>query len=505
MTRFAPISRRTFGAWGAGAVLASALAGLDAPAWAAARTDIVIGIRLEPPHLDPTAGAAAAIGEVVYANVFEGLTRIDRDGQVRPALAESWEIAPDDKTYTFTLRQGAKWHDGAPFGASDVKFSLDRARAADSTNPQKGLFEPIESVEVVDPQTVKVVLKRPTGNFLTNLGWPAAVIVGQGSAADNKSKPIGTGPFRFETWSKGASIGLVRNPLWKGKPVKLDKATFKVIGDASAAFAAILAGDVDAYPIYPAPENLDQFRADPRLAVVVGNTEGKTILAMNNGRKPFDDIRVRRALSMAIDRKAIIDGAMYGIAKPIGSHFAPQDPGYIDLVGRYPYDPAAAKALLKEAGVAQGTRVRLVLPPPEYARRSGEIIASQLKAVGFDVEIVPVEWAQWLSDVFKGRNYDLTIVSHVEPLDIDIYARDDYYFDYKNPAFKTLMTELAATTDQARRLELYGQAQRMLADDAVSVFLFLLPKTGVWNARLKGLWENAPIPANDLTEVSWNE
>lgn len=505
MTISATMSRRTLGRWGAAIVAMASLAGAVQPVAAAPRKDVIVAIRLEPPHLDPTAGAAAAIGEVVYANVFEGLTRIDRDGAVKPSLAQSWEVSADGKTYVFKLRPDTAWHDGAAFGAADVKFSLDRARASDSTNPQKGLFEPIESVEALDATTVKVVLKRPTGGFLTNLGWPAAVIVGQGSAADNKTKPIGTGPFRFERWSKGASIDLVRNPAWKGKPVALDKATFRVISDPSASFAAVLAGDVDAFPIYPAPENLEQFRADPRLKVVVGNTEGKTILAMNNGRKPFDDIRVRRALSMAVDRKAVIDGATFGLAKPIGSHFAPQDPGYVDLVGRYPFDPAQAKALLKEAGVAPGTKFRLVLPPPEYARRSGEVIASQLKAVGLETEIVPVEWAQWLSDVFKAKTYDLTIISHVEPLDIDIYARDDYYFDYKNPAFKALVAELASTTDAAKRTELFGQAQRMLADDAVNVFLFLLPKTGVWNAKLEGLWENAPIPVNDLTEVRWTE
>jgi peptide/nickel transport system substrate-binding protein len=497
------VTRRGFGALGVGA--AASIIGLPVAVRAAPRSDVVIGVRLEPPHLDPTAGAAAAIGEIVYANVFEGLTRIDRDGQVKPALALSWDIAEDGRTYTFKLRDQGLFHDGKVFNAEDVKFTLERARAADSVNPQKALFEPIEAVEVVEPLVVRVRLKRPTGSFLTNMGWPAAVIVGRDSAAGNKTNPVGTGPFKFQNWSKGASIELVRNPAWTVRPIKLDRIVFKVIGDPSASFAAVMAGDVDAFPIYPAPENLDTFRADPRLTVVVGNTEGKTILAMNNGRKPFDDIRVRRALSMAVDRKAVIDGALYGIAKPIGSHFAPQDPGYVDLVGRYPHDPAQAKALLKEAGVAEGTKFKLVLPPPEYARRSGEIIASQLKKVGLEAEIVPVEWAQWLSDVFKGRNYDLTVISHVEPLDIDIYARDDYYFDYKNPAFKALIGELSATTDPAKRLELYGKAQRMLADDAVNVFLYLLPKTGVWNAKLKGLWENAPIPVNDLTDVSWQE
>lgn len=496
------LTRRRFGALGLGVAGAAAL-GLPGSASAAGRSDVIIGVRLEPPHLDPTAGAAAAIGEIVYANVFEGLTRIDRDGAVKPALATSWEIAPDGKTYTFKLRDNGLFHDGKVFNGEDVKFSLDRARAADSVNPQKGLFEPIETVEVVEPLVVKVTLKRPTGAFLTNMGWPAAVIVGRDSAAGNKTNPIGTGPFKFQSWSKGASVELVRNPAWTVRPIRLDRITFKVIGDPSASFSAIMAGDVDAFPIYPAPENLETFRADPKLKVVIGNTEGKTILAMNNGRKPFDDVRVRRALSMAVDRKAVIDGALYGIAKPIGSHFAPQDPGYVDLVGRYPHDPAQASALLREAGVAEGTKLKLVLPPPEYARRSGEIIASQLKKVGIAVEIVPMEWAQWLSDVFKGRNYDLTIISHVEPLDIDIYARDDYYFGYANPAFKALITELSATTDPGKRLDLYGQAQRILADDAVNVFLYLLPKTGVWNAKLTGLWENAPIPVNDLTDVGW--
>lgn len=474
------------------------------PAFAAPRTDLVVGVRLEPPHLDPTAGAAAAIGEITYANVFEGLTRIDRDGKVKPALASSWEISDDGKTYVFRLRSGVTFHDGTTFSASDVKFSLERARGEGSVNPQKGLFEPIEKIETSDPTTVKITLKRPTGAFLFNLGWPAAIIVSAKSAETNKTNPIGTGPFRFSNWTKGASVELVRNETYWGRKTALEKVLFRVIADPSAAYASLMAGDVDAYPIYPAPENLDQFRADKRFTVVVGNTEGKTILAINNGKAPFNDLKVRQALAYAVDRNAVITGAMFGIGQPIGSHFSPTDPGYVDLTAQYAYDPYKAKALLREAGVNE-LKLRLVLPPPEYARRGGEIIAQQLKAIGIAVEIVPVEWAQWLSDVFKAKNYDLTIISHVEPMDLDIYARDDYYFDYKSPAYKVLYAELAATTDEAKRLELIGKAQKMLADECVNVFLFLLPKSGIWNAKLKGLWENAPIPVNDLTEVEWVE
>lgn len=486
------------------ALLALAAVGIAFPAMAAPRTDLNVGVRLEPPHLDPTAGAAAAIGEVVYANLFEGLTRMAADGSIVPGLAESWTVSPDGKTYTFNLRKGVTFHDGAPFDASVAKFSLDRTRAADSVNPQKGLFEPIEAVDIVDPATLKVTLKRPTGAFLFNLAWPAAVIVSPQSAADNKTKPVGTGPFKFERWAKGSQIDLARNPNYWGKAPALNKISFKIIGDPAAAYAAMMAGDVDAYPIFPANENIPQFQKDPRFTVKIGNTEGKTIVALNNARKPFDDIHVRRALAHGIDRKAVIDGATMGLAKPIGSHYAPQDAGYVDLTGKYPYDPEKAKALLKEAGVSN-LKAKLILPPPDYARRGGEIVAAQLKKIGVDVELVPVEWAQWLSDVFRGKNYDMTIISHVEPMDLDIYARDDYYFNYNSPEYKALYAELAATSDPEKRKALIGKAQEKLADDAVNVFMFLLPKTGVWNAKLDGLWENAPLPVNDFTAVRWRD
>ena len=488
------------------AIFAAALAlGVLAGPALAAKTTVTLGVRLEPPHLDPTAGAAAAIDEVVYANIFEGLTRIDSRGVVRPALAKSWTISDDGKTYVFTLHDGVKFHDGTALDAGDVVFSLNRARAKDSVNAQKGLFKAIDTVTAVDKLTVKVTLKHPAGNFLFNMGWGDAVIVAPESAAKNKTAPTGTGPFRLARWVKGDRIELVRNPDYWGKPVKLEKATFKIIADPSAAFASLMAGDVDAFPIYPAPENLAQFAADPRFKVVIGSTEGETILAINNARKPFDDIKVRRALSHAIDRQAIIDGAMFGYGTPIGSHFAPHNPAYVDLTGTYPFDPAKAKKLLAEAGYPDGFKATIKLPPPSYARRGGEIIAAQLRKIGVDLKIIPVEWAQWLKEVFKATDYDLTIVSHTEPMDIGIYARDTYYFNYKSAAFKKLMDELNMTTSEAGRMALLKKAQEMLAADAVNVFLFQLAKTGVWNAKLRGLWKNAPVQANDLTGVYWED
>ena len=274
-----------------------AAAALLAGAAQAAKTDLTLGVGLEPPNLDPTAGAAAAIDEVVYANVFEGLTRIDETGAAQPALARSWEISEDGLTYVFHLVEGATFHDGAAFDASDVKFSFDRAMAEDSQNAQKVLFEPIETIEVVDPATVKITLKRPTGAFLFNMGWGDAVIVDPESAATNATHPVGTGPFVFGDWAKGASITLEKNPDYWGEPAQLDRATFKFISDPTAALAALMAGDVDGFPIWPSPETVPQIEADPRFDVVMGSTEGETILGTNNAKAPFDQLKVRQAIA----------------------------------------------------------------------------------------------------------------------------------------------------------------------------------------------------------------
>ena len=469
----------------------------------AQRADAIIGLQLEPPHLDPTSAAAGAIDQVLYANVFEGLTRFGPDGSVQPGLAASWTISDDGLSYTFQLREGVTFHDGTTFEASDVVFSLDRARAEDSTNAQKALFAGIESVEALGDSSVRIDLAAPQGNFLFNLAWGDAVMVAPESIGDIKNLPIGTGAFRFEQWRRGDQISLSRNADYWGEPASLEAATFKFISEPTAAYAAMLAGDIDAFYSYPAPENLAQFERDPRFTVLSGNTEGETILAMNNQQAPFDDIRVRKAVSHAIDRQAIIDGAMFGYGTPIGSHFAPHNPDYVDLTANAAFDPALARDLLAQAGYAEGFSTTLKLPPPSYARRGGEIIAAQLREVGIEAEISFLEWAQWLEQVFRGYDYGLTIVSHTEPMDINIYARPDYYFQYDNPDFQALIETLAVESDPAARSTLLAQAQTTIAEDFVNGYLFQLALTSVVDAKLQGIWKDAPTQAVDLTGVRW--
>lgn len=465
---------------------------------------IVIGMALEPaPGLDPTGGAASSIAEVTQYNIYETLTRINPDGSVKPMLAESWEVSPDLTTYTFKLRKGVKFQNGEPFNAQAVKFSFDRAGGEKSTNKDKRTFANL-STRVVDEHTVVLLTKEIDPDFPFLLGQATAVIVEPKSADTNMTRPVGTGPYRLENWVKGSSITLVK---WDGfrnpGAIRIKRATFRFISDPAAQTAALLAGDIDAFPRVT-PRSVPQFKGNPRFQVVVSGSRAKTILAINNKKKPFDDVRVRRAIAMAIDRKAVIQGAGDGYGAPIGSHYPPSAPGYVDTTGINPYNPEKAKALLKEAGVATPLQVTIVLPPPPYARQGGEVIASELAKVGINAKLENVEWAQWLSNVYgNGHNYDMTIVSHVEPFDLGNFAKPDYYWGYHSAKFDALYNKYKTTADAKARTRLLGDIQRMLAADSPAAFLYQPQWVTVANKNVRGLWKDMPIFANDLSALSW--
>jgi peptide/nickel transport system substrate-binding protein len=489
------------------AVAAAVLAALGATATQAQpvnKSRVTLAMVLEPTGLDPTTAPAAAIGEIVHYNVLEGLTKINVDGSVTPLLAESWTMEPDGKSYTFKLKKAVKFHDGEAFDASDVKFSFERAKDEKSTNKaKKAVFDNIRRIDAPDAHTVILTLENADPNFLFRMGENTAVILDAKSAVNTATKPVGTGPFVFDDWKKGTSVTLKKWPGFRdaGK-VKLERVTFRFINDQAARVAALLAGDIDGVPRLDAPQAVKQLQGDKRFTVEVGATAGKGIVAINNKKKPFDDVRVRRAIALAIDRKAFIDGVLEGLGKPIGSHFAPTDAGYVDLTAMSPHDPAKAVALLKEAGVTTPLNVTLTLPPPQYARKGGEVIAAQLAKVGIVAKIENVEWAQWLGGTFKG-NFDLTIINHVEPLDYMQYTNTAYYWGYDNKEFRDLTARFAATADKKERAKLFADIQRKIAADQVNAFVFNPAQVAVSRKGLKGLWSSSPIFANDMAAVSW--
>ena len=465
---------------------------------------LVMAMQLEPtPGLDPTAGAASAIAEVSLYNIFETLTKVNADSKITGLLAESWTVSPDLKVYTFKLRKGVKFHNGEDFNAAAVKFSFERAVGKDSVNKDKAVFANIEKIETPDPYTVVLNLKNGSIDLPFQLGQGTAIVVEPKSAATNGTQPVGTGPYKLEAWNKGSSVVLSRWDTHRSaKDVKLRRVTFRFISDPAAQGAALLAGDVDAFPRI-ATRVVPQFKGNAKFQVIESGTRAKTILALNNKRKPLDNVLVRRAVYAAIDRKAVIDGAAEGYGVPIGSFYVPGAPGYVDTTGLNPYVQAKARALLHQAGITPPLELTMKLPPVAYARQGGEVIAAQLAKVGINVKIENIEWAQWMSGVYGQKAYDLTIVSHVEPLDFGNFARPNYYWGYESKAFNDLWAKINATVKPDERNKLMAEAQKMVAEEAVAVYLFQPTGLTVANARVKGLWKDMPLSANDLSALSW--
>jgi peptide/nickel transport system substrate-binding protein len=206
----------------------------------------------------------------------------------------------------------------------------------------------------------------------------------------------------------------------------------------------------------------------------------------------------------AIDRKTVLDGANSGFGTPIGSHFAPSDHGYIDLTGVMPHDPDKAKKLLAEAGYPNGFTVTIKVPQMSETTRSSEILQAMLAEVGITLNIVPSEFpAKWIDEVFLKKDYEVSIIDHAEPMDIDIYSRPNYYFNYHNPKFDAIVAAAEATSDQAERDKLYGEAQKILAQDVPALYLFDLPRLGIWNKKLEGLWPDEPISQMLVKDAYW--
>ncbi len=464
---------------------------------------ITIAQGVEPPGLDPTTATSAAIPRVVYSNVFEGLAKIDRNGKIAPALAREYKISKDGKEYTFVLRGGVRFHDGKPFDAEDVKFTFERLMDEKTGTAHREYYKDIDSVQVVNSHTVKIKLKNVNSMFLFNLARPDSVIVNKQAADKIKSAPVGTGPFKFVEWMPGDHITLTKFGDYHRKGIPyLDKVTFKFIGDPSAQIASLKAGDIDVIAYDVSPENALLLEKDPKFKVFNGYTTSKVILSTNNSRKPFSDVRIRRAMAHAIDRRALIKGAMSGYGIPIGSHMDPGNPYYIDLTSAYPYDPQKAKQLLTEAGYPNGFEAVIKLPERyAYARRTGEIIADMLSQAGIKLKIELTEWGQWIDRVFNNADYDLTVIGHAEPFDINIYANPKYYFRYDSPKFQETLKKAEMEADAKIRKELYIACQKIITEDAVNGFLYVLPSLPTMKKEVMNWWKDYPMTAVDVTEV----
>ena len=469
-----------------------------------APSSLTVQVSTEPPGLDLTATPASATAGVVLYNVQECLVKIDRHGKVVPWLAERWHTA-DNRNYTFFLKKGVRFHNGRALKAADVKFVIERAMNPETKHPYPKYYDAIGDIIVKDDSTITMSLKTVNANFLLNLARQGSVIYPPEAVESLKSAPIGTGPYKLGEWVRGDHITLVKNPDYhvQGLP-KLDRVTYRFITDPNAALAALKAGDIDASLFGLGPEHVADLKKDPKFSVTIGDTTNDVILAMNNSRKPYTDVRVRRAMTYGINRPEVLTGAMFGMGKLLGTNVDPLNPYYVDLANAMPYDPAKAKKLLAEAGYPNGFEAVLrVSPQYNYTVRSGEIIANHLGKIGVRVKIEQIEWGQWLARVWREADYDLTIIGHAEAWDIANYANPKYYFRYDSAKFQELFKTSEVTLDDKARRDLYVQMQKLLVEDAPAVWLFMHPRLAVTKKGVQGLWKDLPIPAADLSEVSW--
>ncbi len=459
----------------------------------------------EPPGLDPTANTAAAIDRVVYANIYEGLVKVNRRGEFLPGLASRWEVSTDGLAYTFRLRKGVRFHNGETFDAQVARWNLQRAADPTNGNPHPEYFQGIAAIETPDKQTLVVRLKTVDALFIAHLAEGDAVMLPVKAHAEAKTNPIGTGPFQFVKWLRGDRVELVRfTEYWNSALPYLDRVIFRFISDPAAQIAALKAGDIDVIGYIAAPESAMLLEKDPRFKVYAGSTTGEVIMSTNNQAPPFDNRLVRQAMAHAIDRQTVVDLVMFGYGTPIGSHWSPRTPYYKDLTGRFPYDPERARALLAQAGYPDGFAATIKLPAIySYSRRAGEVIADMFAKVGIDLTIEIVEWGQWLDRILAKKEYQLTMIGHVEAWDIGIYANPDYYFQYDSQPFREAYANALQAPNEAEKAKWFGRCQEIVADDAVNGFLFSAPSLPVMNARVMGWWENYPTVALDCTAVWW--
>ncbi|MBN7793267.1 ABC transporter substrate-binding protein [Microbacterium esteraromaticum] len=465
---------------------------------------ITVALTGPPANLDFTTTAGAAIPQALLGNVYEGLVQVNQDGELEPLLAESWSLSDDRTVVTFTLRSGVTFSNGADFTAEDVKFSIDRVKSDAWTSGLKTKMDIVESVNVLSDTEVEVVLSRPSNVWLYDMATRVGAMFDESGVADLANQAIGTGPFTVESWKPNEAIDMAARSDYWGDAPKVSTATLKYFAEATATTNALQSGDVDVIYNMQAPALLSAFEGKPEFQVLNGESTGEIVLSMNNRVAPFDDVRVRQAVMHAIDRQAVMDAAWNGNGTLVGAPVPPSDPYYEDLNGVYPFDPAKAKELLKEAG-AEGVSITFTVPTRPYATAISEIVVAQLKDVGIDAKIASAEFpAVWLDEVFTKHDYQMSIILAVEQRDVlTMFNNPDYYIGYDN----SKIADAAAAADQADEAGYISgmkEVVRTIVDDAASNTLFLFPNTVVAKAEVTGIPANAVSEGLFLGDIGWN-
>ncbi|MGW5938181.1 ABC transporter substrate-binding protein [Streptomyces celluloflavus] len=442
-----------------------------------------IGSLYEPQNLDNTAGGGQGVTEALNGNVYEGLFRLTDAGKVDKLLAQDYKVSGDGLTYTFTLRDGVTFHSGKKLTSQDVKYSLEKVLAKDSQSARKADLEVVKDIATPDAKTVRVTLSKKSVSFVYNLSY---VWVINSQAKELKTTEDGTGPYKLNKWTRGSALSLDRFAGYWGDAAKNKQVVFHYYKDATALNNALLTNGVDVVTSEQSPDALDQFKSQRNYKVNDGNSTTKLLLAFNDKAKPFTDVKVRQAVSAAIDDKKLLDSVWGGYGKLIGSMVPPTDPWYEDLTKVNAYDVDKAKKLLAEAGYAKGFSFTLDTPNYDPHPTVATFIKSQLAKVGITVEINTITPDQWYTKVYKNHDFTATLQEHVNDRDLVWYGNPDFYWGYDDKQVQNWIeqAERASTTDE--QTELLKKANRKTAEDAASDWLYLYPQIVVANSKLSG-------------------
>ncbi len=467
----------------------------------AGTASVSLGLVAEPASLDFTAAAGAAIPQLLMSNVYETLVAQDDTGKVVPALAKSWTISEDRKTYTFELVDTAKFTDGKPFTAEDAVFSIGYVKSSWKTALKKPM-DVVADVKALSPSRLQVTLTQPSNDWLFRMTTHMGAMMTQAQVGDLANKAVGTGPYTVTSRTRGDSITLTRNDAYWGPKPYFQTVVFKYFKDGTALNNALLSGGIDVITTMQAPDALGQFTGKSKYQVIEGTTNGEVLLSFNNAHEIFQDKRVRQAIRQGIDDKALMAACFAGHGTLIGSFVPPTDPWYEDLTGVLPFDKAAATAAIAAAGKA-GATLRLRVPNLPYAVSCGQVVKSQLEQIGLSIQLDTLEFpAAWVTSVYSGGDFDMSIVAHVEARDIPaVFGDPTYYTKYGTPQIRELLAK-ADSGSEADQVSTMKQVGRLIAEDVPGDVLFLLPNLMVADAKITGLPKNSITSAFEVAKLA---
>jgi peptide/nickel transport system substrate-binding protein len=465
----------------ASVAFAAALA-FTVPALASAGADasVNIGSLYEPTKL--YFGGGQGITEALHGNVYETLFKLNDDGSVSNLLASDVKSSADGLTYTVTLREGVKFHSGRALTAADVKASWQAVLAPNSLAARKSSYKTIQSIDVPDAKTLVFHLANKWISFRYALSYLWIV------NPDNKdldNAPDGTGAYKFDKWSRGSTLSLKRNDAYWGAKAKNAQVVFHYFTDASALSNSLLAGDIDIIAVVQSPDALAQFKNASVYKINDNSSTTKELLAFNDKVAPFDNVKVRKAIYSAIDRKKLLNSIWGGYGKLIGSMVPPTDPWYIDLANNNPYDPKLAKKLLTEAGFPNGLTFTLDTPTYDPHPTVAEFLVSELAKVNVTVKINSISADEWYTKVFQKRDFGATLQEPVNDRDVVWYGNPDFYWGYNNATVQQLVKE-SETGTAAEQVAKLTKVNQIISDEAASVWLYLYPQIVIAKTNVSG-------------------